>query len=426
MISLDTQLFYPLRFLKLSFFRMVRDTTLPIEYCAYMVAIMVTRYEMDDRDYKIQQANEIVAEKLNSSWMGQKSDFYVTTSALHHGIFLFKKSLITLGYEVIEMHGKEKQLQDFMSLQGGKRGYEVKFPNFKTSSLSLNCTEEIFNNAILVNRDYILLRSNYKKSIYTSCSSLFMELFVDIEKTIEKNNEKEETFMSPITTITQSSFKVRKSIDNLSDRSIKNNGKRILEYVEKTYGLKDTELYITAAYDLIVKKNRRNNTPELRQICYLEEEDEIKRNKHYDEEIFDNDMRVVKALRDIKKKNVVMSSEEKCQILTVFDAVKSALKEIDIADIDQESALASYKLLQSHNGLCNVSIRSIVRLNENREIILKQRGIKVQTDFEAEVWGNLMLCYYETNDTMVSTILRSYINCTQLLYLRTYIIKIAG
>ena len=198
-----------------------------------------------------------------------------------------------------------------------------------------------------------------------------MELFVDIEKTIEKNNEKEETFMSPITTITQSSFKVRKSIDNLSDRSIKNNGKGILEYVEKTYGLKDTELHITAAYDLIVKKNRRNNTPELRQICYLEEEDEIKRNKHYDEEIFDNDMRVVKALRDIKKKNVVMSLEEKCQILTVFDAVKSALKEIDIADIDQESAEVSYKLLQSHNGLCNVSIRSIVRLNENREIILK-------------------------------------------------------
>ena len=67
MISLDTQLFYPLRFLKLSFFRMVRDTTLPIEYCAFMVAIMVTRYEMDDREYKIQQANQIVAEKLNSS-----------------------------------------------------------------------------------------------------------------------------------------------------------------------------------------------------------------------------------------------------------------------------------------------------------------------------------------------------------------------
>lgn len=212
---------------------MVRDTTLPIEYCAYMVAIMVTRYEMDDREYKIQQANQIVAEKLNSSWMGQKSDFHVTTSALHHGMFFFKKSLITLGYEVIEMHGKEKQLQDFMSLQGGKRGYEVKFPNFKTSSLSLNCTEEIFNNAILVNRDYILLRSNYKKSIYTSYSSLFMELFVDIEKTIEKNNEKEETFMSPITTITQSSFKLRKSIDNLSDRSIKIMAKEYLSMSKK-------------------------------------------------------------------------------------------------------------------------------------------------------------------------------------------------
>ncbi len=52
------------------------------------------------------------------------------------------------------------------------------------------------------------------------------------------------------------------NFETAGHRSIKNNGKRILEYVEKTYGLKDTELYITAAYDLIVKKNRRNNTPE--------------------------------------------------------------------------------------------------------------------------------------------------------------------
>ena len=160
-----------------------------MEYCAFMVAVMVTRYEMDDKEYKTQQANQIVVGKLNSSWMGQKADFRATASALHYGIFLFKKSLVTLGYEVIEMHGKEEHLQDFMSLQGGRRGYEVKFPSFKTSSLSPNCTEEIFNNAILVNRDYILLRSNYKKSNYTSCSSLFMELFVDIEKTIGKKTK---------------------------------------------------------------------------------------------------------------------------------------------------------------------------------------------------------------------------------------------
>ena len=139
MISLNTQLFYPLSFLKLPFFRMMKDATLPIEYCASMVAIMVTRYEMEDREYKVQ----IVAEKLNSSWTGQKVDFHVTTSALHHGIFLFKKSLITLGYDFIEMHGEEKQHQDFMSLQGGKRGYEVKLSNFKTTSLSPNCTEKI-------------------------------------------------------------------------------------------------------------------------------------------------------------------------------------------------------------------------------------------------------------------------------------------
>ena len=78
-----------------------------------------------------------------------------------------------------------------------------------------------------------------------------------------------------------------------------------------------------------------------------------------------------------------MSAQEKCQILTVFDTVKSVLTEIGIADIDHETAEATHKLIQSHNQLCNISVRSIVRLNECRKAVLKQRGIMIQTEFEA-------------------------------------------
>jgi uncharacterized protein YacL len=59
-----------------------------------------------------------------------------------------------------------------------------------------------------------------------------------------------------VTDVKRSIFKVRKPIDDLSDRSIKINGKRGLEYVESLYGEEDAELYITAAYDRVVKKNR--------------------------------------------------------------------------------------------------------------------------------------------------------------------------
>ena len=377
-----------------------KDIPLPIEYCAFMVAIMMTRYATDFENTRVQQTVKSVAEKLNSLRFGQKPNYHVTALALHHGVFIFKKVLTSQGYTVVEMYGEDKQLQEFMSLPGGKRGYEVKFPDFETSTLPPDCTEEYLNNAILTKRDYILLRSNYIKSVFYSCSSIFMELFVDIDATVKKSGEKEETFLSPPAATEKHSFKARKTIDELSDPSIKNNGKRILEYVESGYGVVDAELYITAAYDLVVKKNRKNGTPELRSISYLEQ---INENRNYDEDIFENDMRVVSALRVIKKKRVVMSAEEKCQILTVFDAVKSVLTEIGIADIDHETAGAAHRLIQSHNQLCNISIRSIVRLNACRDAVLKQRGKMIQTEFEAEVWGNLMLCYFETNNNMVRT-----------------------
>lgn len=216
---------------------------------------------------------------------------------------------------------------------------------------------------------------------------------------MKEKDRSQETFLSTVANVTESTFKVRKPIDDLTDRSIKNNGKRVLEYVESLYGEEDAELYITAAYDCVVEKNRKNGTPELRKLNYLEEERaEIK----YDEEIFDDDMRVVNALKKIKKKNIVMSAEDKRQIISVFDAVKTVLLELNITDINRESAEATLQLIQDYNGICNIRERSLLRLNDCRDIILKQRGRKVEKDFESEVWGNLMLCYYETNTNMVS------------------------
>ena len=110
-----------------------------------------------------------------------------------------------------------------------------------------------------------------------------------------------------MTDVKRSIFKDRKPIDDLSGRSIKNNGERLLEYLESLYGEEDAELHITSAYDRAVKKNRKNGTPELRILNYLEEEAE----KEYDEEVFVNDTRVANALKKIKSKNIVMSTEEK-------------------------------------------------------------------------------------------------------------------
>ena len=374
--------------------------SLSAEYCAFMVGIMVSRYIIDVRNPNVQQSPEKITENLNSLEFGLKRNFYVTVVALHHGLFIFKRALQSMGYEIIEMHGKKKQLVDFFTLSSGKRGYDVKFPLLDGVSLPLDCKEETLNNVVLANRDLLLSMGNFMKSKFFSCSSLFLNLFVDIQTLVKQKDQTQASFLSPMTDAKRSISKVRKPIDDLSDRSIKNNGKRVLEYVESLYGEEDAELYISAAYDRVVKQNRKNGTPELRILNYLEEEEAEKK---YNEEVFVNDTRVANALKKIKNKNIVMSMEEKFQIISVFDAVKTILKELNITEIDRESAEATLKLIQGYNGICNISERSLLRLNDSRDIILKQRGRKVEKDFESEVWGNLMLCYYETNANMVSS-----------------------
>ena len=179
--------------------------------------------------------------------------------------------------------------------------------NVTKSSPPLGYSRNSLNTAILVNRNCILIKSNYQQSAFDSCPPVFIELFVDIENVMKSHEKVDESFKSPEVSLTKSSFEARKRIDELSDRSIKNNGKRILDYTEGTYGVEDAELYITAAYDIVIKKTRKNSTPELRSLSYLEG---IEIALNYDEEIFETDMRVVNALGNIKKKNVVMSSEE--------------------------------------------------------------------------------------------------------------------
>ena len=55
-----------------------------------------------------------------------------------------------------------------------------------------------------------------------------------------------------------------------------------------------------------------------------------------------------------------------------------------MTEIDRESAKATLKLIQGYNGICNISERSLLRLNDSRDIILNQRGRKVEKDFESE------------------------------------------
>ena len=113
---------------------------------------------------------------------------------------------------------------------------------------------------------------------------------------------------------------------------------------------------------------------------------------------------VVKSINGIKKRYVTISLEKKVQILNVYDSVKKTLEinEQETAAVnDTQIANITHKLIQE-TGLPNVNKRTISRLNDSRGIILKKRGRKVNTEFEAELWANLMICSYEVDNEVRS------------------------
>ena len=185
---------------KMKYFRMAANLkvpSLPIEYCAFMVAIMITRCKFHDEMQSVQQSPDQIAKTMNSFKYGEIANFYVSSVALHQGIFLFKKALQDLGYELIVMTGQDSVLMSFFTLPGVQRGYEVKYPPFDKTLAPLDYTEDTLSNSILLSRNYLFSRGSYVKSNYQSCSSVFLELFVDVATLVEKKSFDVLPFMTP-------------------------------------------------------------------------------------------------------------------------------------------------------------------------------------------------------------------------------------
>jgi hypothetical protein len=88
-----------------------------LEYCAFMVAIMVERC----RDAKFKSEPQCspleVAETLNSLPGGSSNrEFHIDADALHQGVHHFKGFLISRGFIVIEIFSEDDRLSQFHDL----------------------------------------------------------------------------------------------------------------------------------------------------------------------------------------------------------------------------------------------------------------------------------------------------------------------
>ena len=101
--------------------RKTKDYQLSADYCAFMVANILARYDSKLIGNDIQWTASELCEKLNRSLpknSATKADLFVDTVALSHGLSLFQKQLKKLGLDAITVSTKSKSVPDFFDLTG--------------------------------------------------------------------------------------------------------------------------------------------------------------------------------------------------------------------------------------------------------------------------------------------------------------------
>lgn len=98
-----------------------------VDYCTFMVAIVMSRIIIDDDDIGRQWCAEELSEKLNIMPWSDSADFYVDSIALKHGLCIFKKLIQNRGVNTIEVFKEDRGLSTYYNLRKSRRSVELKF-----------------------------------------------------------------------------------------------------------------------------------------------------------------------------------------------------------------------------------------------------------------------------------------------------------
>jgi hypothetical protein len=154
---------------------------LALEYCAYIIAIMVERCGNDHFNTDLQFSPAEIAAILNSLPRGSNQDFNIDADALHQGVHHFKRFLTTRGFAVIEMYSEEDKIKEYYeSGSNTKKGYHFKFPQIIVYEERRSMNE--IANDVVISRDSIFKMYKVKKSLYLKASYIFMEMHANDKK----------------------------------------------------------------------------------------------------------------------------------------------------------------------------------------------------------------------------------------------------
>ena len=373
------------------------ECRLSVDYCAFMVAILLARHEVNRENSEKQWSGAEISEKLNDLPYSSTANFYVDSEALQHGLSIFQKQLNRRGLIAVPIAYDRKQLRDFFDLVAAQRLIQIKFLGYNESPEDESECDLL--SRILAIRNDLLCKSNYAPSSNPTPSSVLGRLYhpmimiqrypKDEKKTVLKIEENKIT---------------RKSPSKLKKRAIKNNTVRLLDSVKRKFGFNNVQYYLESAVKMeSIKKQKLINSGE-----YIENENyscdsnsEDGHNKDLALNEIEDDDGVLDMVSKLKGKYIIFGDEDQNSVVALFEVVRDVALNREYVKLEKIASKITAKILSEINYYSTIKARTILRWYSMEEKIDKKSGPKIIENFESEIWGNLMLCIFEKNQEEV-------------------------
>lgn len=320
---------------------------------------------------------------ISAGEFGSHVGFNVNSLALHQGFYLFKRALTQMSHTVVPMGGKKgcMHIGSFMDQPERSKGLNIVF--VWEERIAMSHDEVLLR--VREKANYLLTNTGYEKSRFRSLEEIGCYLW------------QQSLVVKPAEEVEESCSKRRKTASELGCKMLSSYGKQINEYVTANLCIDETDsstLYLEAAMKESVR-DLSNLDSVSKKIFSDETVDTIY------SEVFAKvmeDPRVTESLSLYPNKNIVFSSDEKDLVLCLFDVIMKVM----IEDVTEDNprivylaATVTKKILAQHPIFSKLIVGTIERWHENRGTITNKPGRKIYQNFEAEIWGKLLLCEFE-------------------------------
>ena len=365
----------------------VKEYLLFIDYCAFMVAILLARHEVNNKNSEKQWSSAEISEELNNLAYGATTNFHVDTVALQHGMSIFQKQLRNRGLLAVTMGSDALGVRDFYDLVGATRMIEIKFVGYQKSPE--HETESDLLCRILAIRTDLLLKNNYPILFHPSPASVLYELHLPMIRSLQAQKVDKKDV-----TVSKKVRMSRKSPSKLGAKTIKKNTTDLLDTVKKNFGENNVEFYLNSA--IIIEESKKRK---LRVSTESSDEDSENLDDDDDDNLalndIENDERVLEMASKVPAKYIIFENEDKKNVIALLKVIREVAEEREYVACDKIAALTTAKILNRINYYSTIKARCILRWYSVEDKTIEKSGPKIDNQFVSEVWGNLLLCILE-------------------------------